>query len=148
MWNVLNRMRNEIIFFCDFCFSSYRENSSKIRVMTSLSLIAREIKIWFFFLFSRLFFSKFQNFSFKSFQIYMKDLKSAESKEKPSFQSIWFLFFEFWSFFFSGHPNLWWIFTHNSRRKKIVKKNLFRFSEHRFPNRFQKSASFWTKNPI
>ena len=35
MWNVLKWMKNEIQFFCDFYFSSYRENSSKIGVMTS-----------------------------------------------------------------------------------------------------------------
>ena len=41
--NVLNRMKNEIHFFCDIYFSSYRENSSKIG-MDFLMTITRKIK--------------------------------------------------------------------------------------------------------
>ena len=66
-----------------------------------------------------------QFFFFKSFQIYMKDLESAESKEKPNFWSLQFLFFQFGNFFTQNNPNFRWIFTHSSKNRKI---NLFRFS--------------------
>ena len=68
-----------------------------------------------------------QNFQFifKSFQIYMKDLESAESKEKPNFRSLRFLFFEYCSFFLL---KIIPIFDEPITRKIMIeKKNYFVF---------------------
>jgi len=54
-----------------------------------------------------IFFSKMFQYLNKSVQIYMKDAEYVESNEKSIFQ---LLFFEFWSFLYSNHPNFRWIF--------------------------------------
>ena len=57
-------------------------------------------------------------FFFKSGEIYMKDLESAESKEKPNFRSWRFLFFEFWSVFLLKMIT---IFKIKNRNKKLLR---------------------------
>ena len=60
-------------------------------------------KCWFAF-----FFQKYSNifeqiFFFEIVQIYMKDPKCAESKEKQKFKIFPILFFELWSFLWRQH---------------------------------------------
>ena len=61
----------------------------------------------------------FYIFFIKSFQIWMKDTESAESKEKSNFRFFQFLFFKLWSFLWHHHPNFQWIF-HNLKNFKNV----------------------------
>ena len=88
MRNVPNRMKNEIIFFAIFIFRVMVENSSKIGVILSTKMIIsrkiKNVKIGNLIFLSiqpipdlSCKFEKFQ-FFFKIFQIYMKDLESAE----------------------------------------------------------------------